>query len=125
MPMSNDVYINYSSKNKAVADCICSSLENRGIRCRIASRDVPPGVPSVRALVEAISSAKAMVLIYSSNTCDSENTLRENDPASKRHIPVIPFHIEDVAPTPEIAATLKCGSRREKRILRRNSMRRH
>lgn len=116
VPVSNDVYISYSSKDKAVASTICSSLENQGTRCWIAPRDVPPGAPYMHVLVEGVDSTKAVVLIYSSNTCNSEHISREIDQASKQHIPVIPFRIEDVAPTPEIAATLKCGSRREKRI---------
>jgi len=62
--MPHDVFISYSSIDKAVADAVCHLLEDRKIRCWIAPRDVPPGMPYARALVEAIGDAKAMVLIF-------------------------------------------------------------
>ncbi|QYZ78078.1 toll/interleukin-1 receptor domain-containing protein [Methanofollis formosanus] len=100
--MPHDVFISYSSIDKAVADAVCHLLEERKIRCWIAPRDVPPGTPYARALVEAIGDAKAMVLIFSSNACNSEHVMRELEQASKRHVVVIPFRIEDAVPTPEM-----------------------
>ena len=38
-----DVFISHSSKDKKLADRICDELEERGISCRIAPRDITPG----------------------------------------------------------------------------------
>jgi hypothetical protein len=41
--MAHDVFISHSSKDKLTADAICHSLEQNGIRCWIAPRDVRAG----------------------------------------------------------------------------------
>jgi hypothetical protein len=41
--MTHDVFISYSSLDKAVADAACAALEAYGIRCWIAPRDIVPG----------------------------------------------------------------------------------
>ena len=45
--MSHDIFVSYSSKDKAVADAIVSALENSGLRCWVAPRDVKPGAIGV------------------------------------------------------------------------------
>ena len=40
----HEVFISYSSKDKTVADAACSVLENKGIRCWVAPRDIVAGV---------------------------------------------------------------------------------
>jgi TIR domain len=41
--MAHDVFISYSSKDKTIADAVLAKLEERGLRCWIASRDIIPG----------------------------------------------------------------------------------
>ena len=41
--MAHDVFISHSNQDKAVAHAMCSRLEQAGIRCWIAPRDVRPG----------------------------------------------------------------------------------
>ena len=38
------VFISYSHTDKASADAACATLEQAGIRCRIAPRDIVPGI---------------------------------------------------------------------------------
>jgi hypothetical protein len=42
--MEYDVFISYSHPDKASADAACATLEQAGIRCRIAPRDIVPGI---------------------------------------------------------------------------------
>ncbi len=37
------VFVSHSSRNKVIADAICARLEQHGIRCWIAPRDIDPG----------------------------------------------------------------------------------
>ena len=39
-PVAYDVFISYSSKDKHVADAVCVALEQHGIRCWLAPRDI-------------------------------------------------------------------------------------
>ncbi len=94
--MAHDVFISYSSKDKATADAVCHALESKKIRCWIAPRDVLPGKPFEKAILDAINDARVFVLIFSSGSNKSGHVESEVKAAWKREIPIIPFRIEDV-----------------------------
>ncbi len=52
--MAHDVFISYSSKDKSIADAVCSILEKEQMRCWIAPRDITPGVPFAEAIIDNI-----------------------------------------------------------------------
>ena len=97
--MTHDVFISYSSKDKAVADAVCATIENRKVRCWIAPRDVPPGLPYAAALVNAINDSKVFVLVLSKGSNSSGAVMREVEEAVDTGIPIIPLRIEDIEPT--------------------------
>jgi hypothetical protein len=97
--MAHDVFISYSSKDKAVADAMCASLEARKIRCWIAPRDVLPGEVYAEALIESLNQSRLMVLVFSANSNESPQVIREVERAVNKGIPIIPFRIEDVIPS--------------------------
>jgi hypothetical protein len=97
--MAHDVFISYSSKDRNVADAICSALENQKIRCWIAHRDVTPGKEWGEEIVQAISSSKVMVLVFSSAADRSQQVLREVERAVNKKVVIVPFRIENVVPT--------------------------
>ena len=97
--MSHDVFISYSSLDKAAADATCAALEGSGIRCWIAPRDIIPGKEWGDAIIEAIHSARVLVLIFSANANTSHQIRREVERAVHKGIPIIPLRIEDIAPT--------------------------
>jgi hypothetical protein len=63
--MAHDVFISYSNKDKKVADAVCSILENNGIRCWLAPRDITPGSAFAEAIIDGIKGSKIFVLIFS------------------------------------------------------------
>ena len=63
--MAHDVFLSYSSKDKFAADAACAVLERNGIRVWMAPRDVLPGPGWARSIIEAINSARVMVLVFS------------------------------------------------------------
>ncbi|MCX7711819.1 MAG: toll/interleukin-1 receptor domain-containing protein [Clostridia bacterium] len=97
--MAHDIFISYSSKDKHIADAVCSALENNKIRCWIAPRDVIPGREWGEAIVEAIGQSRIMVLIFSSAANSSQQVLREVERAVNKNVIIVPFRIEDVVPT--------------------------
>jgi hypothetical protein len=94
--MPHDVFLSHSSKDKVIADAVCATLEAAGIRCWIAPRDILPGANWGEAIIDALSASKAMVLIFSTNSNDSGQVVREVERAISKNIPVIPFRIENV-----------------------------
>ena len=97
--MAHDVFISYSSKDKAVADAVCTSLEARKICCWIAPRDVLPGEVYAEALIESLNQSRLMVLVFSASSNESPQVIREVERAVNKGIPIIPLRIEDVIPS--------------------------
>jgi len=96
--MAYDVFISYSSHDKAVADAACANLESRGIRCWIAPRDVLPGTPYGEAIIDAIHRARVMVLVLSSHANASGHIPKEVERAVSRGLTIVPLRIENVLP---------------------------
>jgi TolB-like protein len=92
-----DVFISYASHDKAVAESVCKALEDAGIVCWIAPRDVVPGESFAGAIVHAIDATKVTVLVLSEHAATSQHVLREVERASSKRHPVIAFRI-DLAP---------------------------
>ena len=98
--MANAVFISYSSKDKPIADAICTSLEVIGIRCWIAPRDIAPGEDWPTAIAKAIANSCVMVLVFSASSNSSDEVSREIILAAKSKLVIIPFKIEAVEPEP-------------------------
>ncbi len=97
--MAHDVFISYSTKDKEVADAVCSTLEARGVRCWIAPRDIVAGMEWSEAIIDALSTARIMVLVFSGNANESPQVKREVQRAFEKGVTVIPFRVENVAPS--------------------------
>ena len=51
---SHDVFVSYSASDKPVADAIVARVEQVGIRCWVAPRDIMPGQVWGEAILSAI-----------------------------------------------------------------------
>jgi peptide/nickel transport system substrate-binding protein len=100
--MAHDVFISHSSKDKAVGDAVCATMEARGIRCWIAPRDIAPGADWGASIVNGISACRVMVLIYSAHSNRSEQVKREVERAVSRGKTVVPLRIEDTPLSPSL-----------------------
>ena len=75
--MAHEVFISYSTKDKAVADAVCARLEQDNCRCWYAPRDIMPGADWAGSIIEAIEQSKVMVLIFTDFANESRQVLRE------------------------------------------------
>ena len=92
---SHDVFISYSSSDKAVAEAACHVIEERGIRCWIAPRDIPPGCNYGDAIDSAIGACSVFVLIFSQKSSISTWVQSEINVAFSEQKHIIPFRIDD------------------------------
>jgi WD40 repeat protein len=97
--MTHDVFISYSHHDKSAADAVCAKLEQHGIRCWIAPRDVEPGTEWAGSIIHAISKSKIMVLVFSNSANNSPQIRKEVERAVNKGVIVVPLRIEDVVPT--------------------------
>ena len=94
--MSKQVFISYSSVDKDVAGQVCDYLEQGGLTCWIAPRDVTPSAEYAEQLIGAIESAQLMLLILSDKSNTSPQVVREVERAVSNGMAILPFRIEDV-----------------------------
>jgi hypothetical protein len=94
--MARDVFISHSAQDKKVAETICGALEESGIRCWVAPRDVRPGHSFPGEITRAIQQSKVMLMIFSRHSNSSEQVLREVQLAVDCHVPIVRLRIEDI-----------------------------
>jgi len=95
--MAHDVFISHSSVNKTAADAICHALEQNGVKCWIAPRDIPPGSNYGGEIIRGIKECKVFLLVFSKEANKSPAVQKEVERAVLGYKKtVIPFRIEDV-----------------------------
>lgn len=96
------VFISYASQDSAVAAALVDVLERHDIPCWIAPRDVKAGALYADAIVRAISSAKAFVLVLSESAIASSHVSKEIERASSKKRPIIALRIDAAPLTPAL-----------------------
>jgi len=92
-------FISYATADKAKAEEICAYLEERGLRCWIAPRDVRAGREYANEIIDAIERTPVLVLVLSAAANESKFVRREVERAVTKGDPVIPVRIENVMPS--------------------------
>ncbi len=95
----NNLFVSYASDDQAVAMEICALLEAQGVRCWIAPRDVAPGAQWDEAIVDAITSSGAFLLILTAPANASPFVKNELNHAFTAQKPIFTFRAEDVQPS--------------------------
>ena len=93
------VFISHASQDHVVAEEICRLLEEDGIRCWIAPRNVDPGHDYAEQILAGIASTRVMVLLLSSHANASGFVKSEVERAISKGKVVIPLRIEEVQPS--------------------------
>ncbi|HWS63354.1 MAG TPA: TIR domain-containing protein [Steroidobacteraceae bacterium] len=96
------VFISYASPDAAVAAALVDALERHGVACWIAPRDVDAGALYADAIVRAIGSAKAFVLVLSENSIDSSHVGKEVERASSKKRTIFALRIDAAPLTPAL-----------------------
>ena len=94
--MPRDVFISHSAQDKKAAETICGALEQDGIACWVAPRDVRPGKSFPGEITRAIQQSKVMLLIFSPHSNSSEQVLREVQLAVDSHLPIVRLRLADI-----------------------------
>ncbi len=97
--MAQEVFISYSQPDRECALQLVESLESSGIGCWIAPRDIAPAADWAAEIIDAISAAKVMVLIFSASSNQSPQVRREVERAVHKHVSILPVRIADVLPS--------------------------
>ncbi len=92
--MERIVFISHSSKDKAIADAVVHRLEENGIRCWIAPRDI--GHTNWAAdIMDALPRCEVFVVIISRNAVESKEITKEVTQATNFCTYILPFRIDE------------------------------
>ena len=96
---SHDVFISHSIEDKKIAHLLCQHLEENGIKCWIAPRDIPTGRVWFEEIPGAIHDTKIVILLLSQNSNNSDNVMREIVTACNSDCKIFPVRIEKIEPS--------------------------
>ena len=94
-----EVFVSYASPDRETAFRIAGFLEEQGIGCWIAPRDVPPGKDYGAAILEGIENCQVLVLVLSEESNDSAFVQKEVERAVSKAKAVLPVRIREVTPS--------------------------
>ena len=91
----HEVFISYSSMDEKIAQAVCHRLEEDGVTCWMAPRDVIPGLKFEGQIVRAIKECAVMVLVFSPHSNESDHVGNEVAQAFNASKIIIPFLVEE------------------------------
>ena len=97
--MAKEVFVSYSQPDRECAFELVAQLEAGGVDCWIAPRDIAPAADWAAAIIEAISNARIMVLVFSASSNASAQVRREVERAAHKQVRILPFRVENVLPS--------------------------
>jgi hypothetical protein len=93
--MAHEVFISHAKGDKRVADSICSRLEEAGVNCWIAPRDVRPGRNWGSEIIRGLDNAKVMIVVLSASSNRSRPVIKEVERAFDKGIAIITVRTEE------------------------------
>lgn len=89
------IFISHSSTDAIKAQEVCKTLEENGMQCFIAPRNIRAGKIYAEEIVEGINQSDAFVLLLSKAADESPHVLRELERACSKKIPVFVYKLEE------------------------------
>lgn len=109
--LGKDLFVSYATADKEAAYALCRQLEDQGVGCWIAPRDVPPGADYGDAIIGAIEGTPATLLLLSAQSNASIHVTHEVERATSKHKRVIPVRLENVEPSRSLELYLAVAHR--------------
>ena len=95
-------FISHAKADARKAQEIAASLEERGLKCWIAPRDVTAGRAYGDEIIRGIESAKAFVLVLSKSSNGSGFVAREVERAVSKQKPIFVVRLGNIEPAPAL-----------------------
>lgn len=96
--VSHDVYIAYSTKDADIANRVCATLEDNGIKCWIAPRNIEPGKNYAEQIVSAVKDARLFFAVFTKNFQASQFTNKELETAFSAKTPIVSLRADESFP---------------------------
>ena len=97
MTRQPEIFISYSSQDKAAASAVREALENVALQCWIASRDITPGRKYAEAILDGIDQCRVFLLVLSTSSNASPQVEMEVNRAASRNKFILSFRLDQGA----------------------------
>ena len=91
-----DIFISYSSKDRAQAEQLTELLASAGLSVWIDQSALEVSTSWSAEIVDAINNCKAFIILLSSNSIESHNVVKEVSLASEKRKKILPLDLEPV-----------------------------
>jgi adenylate cyclase len=102
----SDIFISYSSKDRAQADQLTGLLRSAGLSVWIDQQGIDIASSWSKEIVQAINECTAFVVLLSPASLDSHNVVKEVSLASEKRKRILPLDLEPVVLTEELEYAL-------------------
>jgi hypothetical protein len=99
---SLSAFISHAKGDAKKAQEIAASLEERGLKCWIAPRDVRAGRSYGDEIITGIENSRSFVLVLSRASNDSAFVAREVERAVSKKKPIFAIRVANVEPSPSL-----------------------
>ncbi len=96
------VFLCHASRDAEAADRIRAALEEEGVSCWIAPRDIPPGSTWAGAILQGIRSSELMLILVTEASNASVQVVREVERALHHGRPLLPVRLSPVLPADDL-----------------------
>lgn len=93
--MKYDVFISYSTSDQTIVNDLSSYIEQHGLRCFVAHRNIPQGLIWSKAISEALNNSRLMLVVFSKAYNDSRQGDKEIELACKMQMPILTFRLSN------------------------------
>lgn len=97
--IKRSVFVSHASKNFKIADEVRMLLEEQGISCWIAPRDIPLGGQYGTTIVEAIRDCTIVVLLLTDEANKSKPVENEIERAFNHQKTIVPIRLREIMPS--------------------------
>jgi serine/threonine protein kinase len=97
-PARKEAFLSYASPDGTAAHELCRLLEERGVNCWIAPRDVPLGADYGDAIIAALEETHTTLLLLSEHSNASTHVRHEIERATSKRKRVIPVRLREIVP---------------------------
>ena len=92
--MERMVFISHSTADREIANAICHRLEEAGVRCWIAPRDITHG-DWAGSIMDGLRRSEVYVIVVSRNSIESPEVTKEVTEATHTCRYILPFKVDD------------------------------
>ena len=90
------VFVSYASVDRQTAELVVAALEDAGMPCWYAPRNIAPGSIYAESIIDAINTCRVILVLLTTSSSNSPHVIREIERAVGRKLPLLCIRFDSV-----------------------------